>query len=465
MRGIKMRKVTGIAVVLAALSFSSACSSEEAVEEIIETPVAVAEAYTGSLSGSNRLTGVAKASSDIIVMPKSAGQIVEIVVSRGEHVEAGQLLARVENKDQQLALDAEQTGLHQAENGLKRAQNGLTQAKHNYEQANSNLQQAKSALNEAEQGHDISLQNLQLEQESAERQLATASLNLERMEALYEEKLISLQQLEEVQNGLKTAEGGLERVKLQVAQEENGFNLERANSQVEQAQINLKSAEAGIRDAEIAVSDAQVIVEQRGISVKSAEKRLSEAEIKAPIAGQISQLDFVVGEIVSNQTSFARLISDDYIDIEIFISEAQLIMVEVDDQVEVEFSGGQNLVMGTVTYIALAADETGLFKIEVQIDNIAKQFRSGMVATINVEEVLVADSLIVPTAAVVERQGVAYIFIVASDKAIEKEVEVIRYDTDFTAVIGEINEGDQVVVKGQNLLADGDLVRIIREEK
>ncbi|UTW68372.1 biotin/lipoyl-binding protein [Anaerobacillus sp. HL2] len=44
-------------------------------------------------------------------MPKSSGQIVELLVSQGDTVEAGQPLARLESKDQQLALDAERAGL------------------------------------------------------------------------------------------------------------------------------------------------------------------------------------------------------------------------------------------------------------------------------------------------------------------------------------------------------------------
>lgn len=464
---MKIGKVTGIAFVLATLFFSASCSSDEEVEEIPETPVAVAEAFTGSLSGSNRLTGIAKAGSDIIVMPKSVGQIVEVLVARGEQVEAGQTLARLENKDQQLALEVERAGLRQAENGLQRARNGLTQTKNNHEQAKSNLEQAKSAITIAEQGQEASLQTLQIELENANKQLATAASILDQMKDLSEDVL----KVAEAEEGFKAAQDGLERIKLQIAQTEQiaqaetNIAVEQAKAQVEQAELNLKSAETAIRDAEIAVSDAGIIVEQRKIAVELSEKRLRETDIKAPVAGQISQLDFEVGEMVSNQTSFARLISDEYIDIELSVSAAQLIMVKVDDKVEVEFSGVSMIVEGTVTYIALAADQTGLFKIEVQVDNNAKNFRSGMVATINVEEVLVADSLIVPTSAVVERQDLAYIFIVVEDIAIEKEVEVIRYDTDFTALIGEISEGDQVVVKGQNLLSDGDAVRIVREEK
>ncbi|UTW68374.1 hypothetical protein KHA80_11900 [Anaerobacillus sp. HL2] len=46
---------------------------------------------------------------------------------------------------------------------------------------------------------------------------------------------------------------------------------------------------------------------------------------------------------------------------------------------------------------------------------------------------------------------------------LKKEIEVIRYDTDHSAIIGDVNDGDKVVIKGQNLLSDGDLIQIVED--
>ncbi|UTW68371.1 hypothetical protein KHA80_11880 [Anaerobacillus sp. HL2] len=52
MKVIKWGKTTGIAIVLSTLFVTTACNkTEEVVQEVIETPVAVAETYAGSLSG------------------------------------------------------------------------------------------------------------------------------------------------------------------------------------------------------------------------------------------------------------------------------------------------------------------------------------------------------------------------------------------------------------------------------
>ncbi|UTW70846.1 HlyD family secretion protein [Anaerobacillus sp. HL2] len=68
-----------------------------------------------------------------------------------------------------------------------------------------------------------------------------------------------------------------------------------------------------------------------------------------------------------------RLISDDIIIVELAISAQQLMMVEIGDKVEVQFSGQTEKIEGTVTTIALAADQSGLFKVDVEVDNVEKK--------------------------------------------------------------------------------------------
>lgn len=419
----------------------SACNAEEAsqTEETFETPVAVAKVYKGSLNGSNEMSGVVKADTDINIMPKSAGEITEILVSKGDLVEKGQVLAKLESKDQTIALQADQAAVRQAENGLTQAQN--------------NLRQTQSRVTEAEQGHEFKLKNLQIELENAKRQLNTASKELERSEELYKEGLISLQQLESAQNAEKQLIDGVSKLELQISLEEDNFTLVK-----QQSGINLETAMSTIRDAELAV-------QQRKLALESAQKRIDDTTIKAPVAGKIAALDFVVGQMVSNQTPFARIISADKLIVELAISADRLPMFETDKKVGVSFLNVPNKREGTVTYIAPGADTTGLFTVEIGIENEDNAILPGMVGTVIVEEILVDNSLIVPTTAVIEHQGVASIFIVNDKTAVQKEVEVIRFDSEFTAIAGEINEGDQVVVKGQNLLSDGDPIRIVEEEK
>lgn len=460
------RSVMLLATLLSIAIISSGCSSKpEAVTPEKVTPVAVAKAYSGSLSGNNQLTGIAKAGSDVNVMAKTAGEVVSVNVVNGDYVKKGQTLAKIDDREQRLAVEAEQTRVRQAENALLRAKNGKSQAEKSKEQSAVSLRQAEGGIIEATEGRENNINTINKEIENVEKQLEEAQKNVERMTKLYEEGLISLQQLEQAQSAERQALLGVEQLTLKKTQAESELSLNNMQMTVEQATVNIGIAEGTIRDSEIAIKDAQVALEQANISLSTVKKRLDDTVIKAPSSGTVMAANTQKGEFVTGQTPFLRIISDDTLDVEMAISAEQLMLFEIGDAVSVKFAGQEKEHPGKITYISVMADEGRLFTVDVRVANPDKKLRAGMVATVFVEEIFVENSLIVPSAAVIERQDGAFVFLVENDVAIEKEIEVIRFDTDFTAIRGDIIADEKVVVKGQNLLADGDAVRIVEEDK
>lgn len=417
---LKSKIVPVIAIGVLSL-FMAACNQAETAsveeEEVRETPVAVGEAFSGTLSGDNQITGTTKGSQDILLIPKSAGQLTQVLVSVGDTVQKGQTLATIENREQQMGLQGDQNQLTQAQNGLERASNGHTQAEAN-------------------------LANAQVGYDQAERQLADARVNHERMKELFEEGFISQKELEDLETSI--------------------FNLEQ---QVEQAKINLEMTEVSIKDAEIAKKDAEVAVQQANIAIQMSQKRIEDTQIKAPVSGTIASIDAEAGEMVSGQTPFARIVSLDMIEVEVTVTAEQLMLFETGDVVEVQIANQTDSYEGTISKISPVANDSGLFSVVVQVANDERKIKPGMIATVIVKEVLTAESVIVPTAAVLERLDDTYVFVIEDNKAVRKDIEVIRFDTEYTAIKGEITPGVEVIVKGQNLISDGDAVRIVREEK
>lgn len=413
---LKKRKRWAVFIISFILILSGCSEKVDVAEEEPETPVAVAKAFSGSLTGANEFTGVTKASSDIQVIPKTMGQLTEVHVSVGDTVQAGQALATIDQSDLQIALKADEKTLEQAKNGLARAKNSQTQVEANYKNAK------------------ISLEQL-------ERQLEETKKNLERMETLFEEGLISEKELEDV--------------KLAV------FNQEK---QIEQAKINVQVAEANMSDLQNTIRDAQIGVEQAQLAVEASRKRLEDTIIKAPISGMIASIEAEKGEMVSSQAPFARIVSIDIIDIDIKATAEQLMLFEKGDKVGVRVQSLADSFEGTVTDIAPAADTSGLFNVTVQVKNNDQKIKPGMVATISIEEKLTDESIIVPTEAIVERLDDTFVFVVKDGVAYKKEVEVIRYETDYTAIKGDIQPNDVVVIKGQTLIDNESKVRIVEEE-
>ncbi|MFS0576583.1 efflux RND transporter periplasmic adaptor subunit [Sporosarcina sp. 179-K 3D1 HS] len=466
MKQKNMNKLIGIGMVICAAFIFSGCSKPEtAAQEVKATPVAVEKAYSGSLSGNNQLTGTAKAGSDVEVFPKVAGEVIKVEVDNGSFVKKGQVLAKLDDKEQRLAVEVEKARVQQAENALLRAQNGKKQAEKNREQSLVSLKQAEGGIEEAKEGRENNVNNLKREIENVEQQVEEATRNTERMNKLYEEGLISLQQLEQAQSAERQAKLGLDQLKLKQTQMESELSLTNMQTTVEQATLNIEIAEGTIRDSEVSIKDAQTAVKQAQIALSAAQNRLNDTVITAPVSGRVMAANTKAGEFVTGQQPFLRIISEDLLDVEMTVTADQLMLFEIGDVVSVQFAGQTEKMEGTVTYISPAADASRLFAIDVRVNNPDKTLRPGMVATVSVEEVLVADSVIVPSAAIVERQDQVFVFTVKENVVTEREVEVVRYDTDFTAISGDIVADEEVVVKGQSLLANGDAVRIVKEEK
>src|SRR5690625_3307513 len=92
--------LVGIMSVILATGLIVGCSPAEETmqeEEIREIPVQVDTVSYGTLSGSNELSGTIIPYEDVDVTPKANGEIVEIFVEKGDSVQAGTVLARLDD--------------------------------------------------------------------------------------------------------------------------------------------------------------------------------------------------------------------------------------------------------------------------------------------------------------------------------------------------------------------------------
>lgn len=532
----KRQSVKVAAVMLGAMLITAGCNkAEEAAKTISEIPVAVTDITGGSLNDSTLITGTIKPGKDVELMPTNAGELVSVSVKKGDAVKKGQVLAKLDTSDYELSLKQAKTALNRAQNGEKRAQETYNQAKgatsqaqdgvrqaeaslnqsrvalkqaetgvpdaqDGVRQAESKLRQAEASLNQAKNGRLDGIEGASYNLQNAKNQWDDAKKNLQRMEGLFKEGLISQQQLDQAKNAeiqastayqqaqlsekqanrednLNVLQGNVEQAKVGVNQAKSGVNnaklgIEQAKVGVDQAEVGVDRAKKSVADAKVneniaavGVKEASIAVQEAQIGVEQAQKRIDDMIIKAPVAGEVLDVMAEPGEFVSNQSPFARLVSADIVHLEALVTPEQMFTLEEGETAEVEIPALKKNVSGNVTYISPTSEQSGLFKVEIELPNEDRKIRPGMVAQLNLKEVLVADSFLVPTEAVVEKDDKAYIFVIKKDKAVQKEVEVIRAETDFTAINGSISKGEKVVVKGQNLLKDGDQTRIMKEEK
>lgn len=440
------------------------CSNtEEVFQEVRETPVEVGEVRFGNLDGTNQITGTIVSENEVNVVPKAGGELVELNVQRGDVVKRGDVIARIDDSDERNAVEQEQARLRQAQTALQRAETGRSSAQGSVTQAEASLRQAEAQLQEAREQRNNNISNMDLDIRNAELAFEESKKNLERMKVLYDDGLISTQQYEDAVNAESRAKIALDQVKLAESQARSEVSLASIQASVDSARVGVQTSQSAVREAEIGIREAESGVEQAELALEQAQKRLDDKVIKSPSSGEIIALDAELGELVSNQP-IAQILSLDNVKVSVNVTAEQLMLFERGDVVDIRVAGQDELLSGEITYISSTSAGSGLFTVEAEINNSERSLRPGMVASILLDEILAQDSVIVPTRAILDRSGETFVYIVEDGIAVRKDVEVIRYDTDYTAVSGDVNEGNRVIIRGQNLLDDGDLVQVVEEE-
>lgn len=491
-------RFSGVAVIAALAIFAAACSAPPQApasgsEEEPSIPVKVQVVKKGALSVRNEIIGVTMPSQTHSVMPKLNGELAEVRVSKGDYVQAGDVLGVLDTTNLQTQIRLSETQLAQAQTQLKNAQISLEQAKDSVEKkvlsideeaSTDKAQNAEADNEQADGAQDVAAQSdssnaqdtasdtpantspsvsgdeaqgatentesstepegvnrTDLELQNIKLQLEQAQKNLERMTALHAEGLISDQQYEQAVSAVQQAQIAYQQVLL-------------ASS----------SSEFGVEQAQVGVEAAKISVSQAEINLQQARRQLNDATITAPISGQITEVNAEPGEMVGMQAPFVTIVQTNPITVTAELSVGQMLLLQNMEQINVELPDLGEIFTATITYISPTTNQTGFYTIEAELDNSDNRIRAGMVSKILMDQNLVEEAILVPTSAIIERAGETYVYIIRNDRAVRVDVEIIEQQTDFTAVSGDLKDGDQIVTTGQMTLSPDSKVRIVDGE-
>src|SRR5699024_1810642 len=115
---------------------------------------------------------------------------------------------------------------------------------------------------------------------------------------------------------------------------------------------------------------------------------------------------------------------------------------------------------GVILAVDTMPNESGQYPIDVEIDNEEGTILPGMTVSLQMKEVKVEDTIIVPTEAVLTESDEQFVYIREEDQAKRTPVEVQETQSDKTAVEGDLEKGDQVITSGQHTLTDGSTIEV-----
>jgi RND family efflux transporter MFP subunit len=242
-----------------------------------------------------------------------------------------------------------------------------------------------------------------------------------------------------------------------------------ANVNYEKAKKDLERYEALYKEGSI--SDSQI--EQARWSFQSAEsqyivarRQLSDTKITTPISGIVTARYVNIGTMVMGApqaTQIANVVDISRLKVKVSVAEKDVIRLKVGEKVEVTTDVFPNAVFtGSIFSISSKGDDGHTYPVEVVLKNSKLQLKAGMFGRVVFTPKSSGNLIIIPRESIVGSVKNATLYVVNNNVAKLRSVVTGKEAGTNIEILSGLQEGELVVVNGQNNLSDNAPV-IIRK--
>jgi multidrug efflux pump subunit AcrA (membrane-fusion protein) len=400
------------AALLAASSWGCGKAKEKGGEAEAEapTPVQVVEARRGPIDHVVTADAVIYPINQANVTPKIAAPVKRMLVNRGDHVKANQLLADLESRDLAAAVN---------------------ESKSLYDQAEANYQNVNGATTVDDKT-------------KAQADLASAQQGLEAAKKVYDSRVELVKQ------------GAL----AQKLADDAKVSLVQAQSAFDTAQRHLQTLNMVGQREQIAGAKAQA--DAAKAHYESAIAQLSYAEVRSPISGVVADRSVYAGEMPASGTPIISIV-----DISQVVARANIPVKEA-EAIKVGrpaiIAGPDGDIGGKVIVVSPAVDpQTTTVQVWVQAPNPDEKLKPGGTTRVTIKAETLQDVVIVPAAALLNSdEGGTKVMVAGNDNlAHERKISVGIRQGDNLQLISGVQPGEKVIVSGGLGLDDKAKIKIV----
>lgn len=339
------------------------------------------------------------------VVAKSGGEVIEILKKRGDKVEKGDVLFRLDPTDVLIQKDLNTVSIKGAQAGLVEAKqktaNGIADAKDAVSKLETAVSDLEKAYNKARNEYDLgTATKTQLEQAE------TALTNMKK-------------DLESARRSLKTA------------QETNSLA---------QVETSLESAQ---------------------VSARSIDRTLSNLDVKAPASGVLTDLNVTVGETLAPGGRVGEVQQTNPVKIKSQLTEASAALVRGKGELVFYIPDVTDKASAKVTYLSdVINGQSKAYDLELEVPNPDGKLKPGSKAQVELtkdDEQIVP---VIPSLSIVREGGDSYVYIVNGETVQKRKVELGRLNETNQEVLSGVKEGEMLVISGQHQLKDQDKIKV-----
>ncbi|MEK7400183.1 MAG: efflux RND transporter periplasmic adaptor subunit [Candidatus Poribacteria bacterium] len=459
------------------------------------------------------VTGTINARAEVNIYPKQSGEIVKLLVDKGDRVKAGQILAEIDSVSFQIQERQADADLDNAKATYQKSSPvAFIKSETDFKQAKSNVDRLKSALRQAELDLDLQIKqaDLQVKKANSDLKIAQARLDaatkgareqelepvkarmdnakrsLDRMQALLADEMVSKDQVETAQlqydiynaqysllkEGLRPEDMDVLKEQVEAAKTalesavENKklvdikkTNLDSAKAQVDSAQAAFEQALA-TKDASIWKKDldqAESAVKKAEASLDLVKQRVNESIVRASINGVIAQRFMDKGDTATTTKPFFTIVDAEVVKITAKVPERDIVDIKLNQEaiIKPDAYPGQ-IFKGKVTNISPIIDrETQTCDIEITTSNPDYKLKPGMFARIELTTSEHKNVPLIPIEAMVKEGDETFVYVIGDGKAVKKKIETGITDGVKIQVVSGLNSGDEFIMAGKYSIREG----------
>ncbi len=450
------KKLISIILVASTVLTLAACGKGYDKPQSVEKGenVTVFQAEVSPINKTVTYTGEIGASESVSVISKLSAKAVQVYYNEGDYVNAGEVVARLDGTDAELALDQARAGYNSAVAAYNMTVNSTTKqasagARQAYNSSKLAYETAITTYNREKQLYDNNTSLV-----AAKNALATAEKNYEDTKRLFDMGAVSRFELDNAKNSAENAKAAYDSASAGAA------------AQLSAAETNLKNAENALKNAEEnllltdisateSIATGKASVESARAALAIAENNLSNTVIKAPISGHIGSMNIHTGQLVPQGSELFSVKNADSVDAEIAVTESVIPYLKEGDEAKIEIEAVNISVTGRITVAnPVKNPQTGMYMVKVSIENLDGRIKVGMFADITITTQKSDNSLVIMSDAVMRDGDEAYVFAVNGNIA-EKRIITTGIEAPvYTEVLSGLEEGEKVVVDGKEFLSE-----------
>ncbi|MBR4944685.1 MAG: efflux RND transporter periplasmic adaptor subunit [Peptococcaceae bacterium] len=257
------------------------------------------------------------------------------------------------------------------------------------------------------------------------------------------------------------------QVLAQLDNEVSSINLSNAQLAYDNAFTNYENAKQLFELGAVSQSDLnqlKMAYENANNTLRQAQMAMEYATVTAPISGTVTMVNANVGSYATASAPMFEIANVDTLEITAGINEQNVSRIHIGQEVLLKINSvSDEWFPGTITEISKVMNsQTKSYPITIAMNNKDDALVAGMYAEVKVVVDQADDVLVIPVDAIVYKEAQPVAFVVLDDGTVKEAALTLGInDGDYYVVTKGLKAGDQIVIKGNGNLVEGEAVSVI----